>query len=160
MGPRKSKSDKGNDSNKKMGRPSGNPIEDSHPRLLTNYMKTQPMVYDSSIETPRNKVEYMLSQCQKSIDDKNTTWAFMLRQLVDVFIMAFDKLKSRSDDLTSSAHASSCPVTALYSAAHRRHGLASDTVGCGSRWWGFHVNMCSGGTASVCGCRSATIIAA
>ena len=27
------------------------------------------MVYDSSIETPRNEVEYMLSQCQKSIDD-------------------------------------------------------------------------------------------
>ena len=46
----------------------------------------------------------MLSQCQKSIDDKNNTWAFMLRQLVDVFIiMAFDKLKSRSDDLTCSA---------------------------------------------------------
>ena len=102
------------------------------------------MVYDSSIETPRNEVEYMLSQCQKSIDDKNNTWAFMLRQLVDVFIItAFDKLKSRSDDLTSSAHASSCPVTALYSAAHRRHGLASDTVGCGSRSCGFHVNMCS-----------------
>ena len=67
-------------------------MEDSHPRLLiTNYMRTQPMVYDSSIETPRNEVEYMLSQCQKSIDDKNNTWAFMLRQLVDVFIiMAFD----------------------------------------------------------------------
>ena len=79
-------------------------MEDSHPRLLTNYMRTQPMVYDSSIETPRNEVEYMLSQCQKSIDDKNNTWAFMLRQLVDVFIiMAFDKLKSRSDDLTCSA---------------------------------------------------------
>ena len=62
------------------------------------------MVYDSSIETPRNEVEYMLSQCQKSIDGKNNTWAFMLRQLVDVFlIMAFDKLKSRTDDLTSSA---------------------------------------------------------
>jgi hypothetical protein len=67
-------------------------------------MRTQPMVYDSSIETPLNEVEYMLSQCQKSIDDKNNTWAFMLRQLVDVFIiMAFDKLKSRSDDLTCSA---------------------------------------------------------
>ena len=53
-----------------MGRPSGNnPMEDSHPRLLTNYMRTQQMVYDSSIETPRNEVEYMLSQCQKSIDD-------------------------------------------------------------------------------------------
>ena len=56
------------------------------------------MVYDSTIETPRNKVEYMLIRCQKSIDDKNNTWAFMLRQLVeDVFIIiAFDKLKSRS----------------------------------------------------------------
>ena len=56
MPPRKVKSEKGNDSNKKMGRPSGNPMEDSHPRLLTNYMRTQPMVYDSSIETPRNEV--------------------------------------------------------------------------------------------------------
>ena len=75
---RKAKSEKGNDSNKKMGRPSGNLMEDSHHRLLTNYMRTQPMVYDSSIEIPRNEVEYMLSQCQKSIDDKNNTWAFML----------------------------------------------------------------------------------
>ena len=78
-----------------MGRPtSSNPIEDSHPRLLTFYMNTQPMVYDFSFETPRNEVDYMLSQYQKSIEDKNNTWAFMLRrQLVDVFIiMAFDKL--------------------------------------------------------------------
>ena len=37
MGPRKLKSDKGNDSNKKMGRSSGNPMEDSHPRLLKEY---------------------------------------------------------------------------------------------------------------------------
>ena len=55
-------------------------------------------------------------------------------------------------------HASTSPVTALYSAAQRRHGLASDTVGYGSRSRGFCMNMCSG-TASVCGCRSATIIA-
>ena len=42
----------------------------------------------------------MLSQCQQSIDDKDNVWAFMLRQIVDVFvIMAYDKLKARLDDL-------------------------------------------------------------
>ena len=48
---------------------------------------------------------------------------------------------------------------ALYSAAHKRHWLASDTVGYGSRSRWFLMNMYSG-TASVCGCLSATIIAA
>ena len=56
-------------------------------------------------------------------------------------------------------HASTSPVTALYSAANRRHGLASDTVGYGSRSRGFLMNMCSG-TANVCGCRCTTIVAA
>jgi hypothetical protein len=42
----------------------------------------------------------MLSQCQQSIDDKDNVWAFMLRHIVDVFvIMAYDKLKARLDDL-------------------------------------------------------------
>ena len=53
-----------------MGRPSSsNPVEDTHPGLQkTSFMKTQIMVfYDSAIETPRNEVEDMLSQCPKSI---------------------------------------------------------------------------------------------
>ena len=41
---------------------------------------------------------------QRSIDDGDNTWAFMLRKLAFVFIiMALDKLKSRSDDLTVKA---------------------------------------------------------
>ena len=38
------------------------------------------------------------------------------------------------------AHASTYPVTALYNAAHKRHGLA---VGCDSRSRGVLMNMCS-----------------
>ena len=82
MAPRKLKTEKLNDSKKKMGRPtSSNPVKDTHFRLQTSFMKTKIMVYDdSTIETPRsNKVKYMLSQCQKSIDDKNNTRTFMLR---------------------------------------------------------------------------------
>jgi hypothetical protein len=73
MAPRKMKTEKLNDSKKKMGRPSSNPIKDTYLRLQTSFMKTQiMMVYDdSTIETPRsNEVEYMFNQCQKSIDDK------------------------------------------------------------------------------------------
>ena len=62
------------------------------------------MVYDTIIETPHIEFEYMLSQCQQSIDDKDNLCAFMLRQIVDVFIiMAYDKLKARPDDLTVTA---------------------------------------------------------
>ena len=51
----------------------------------------------------RNKIEFMLGNCQKSIDDGDNNWAFiMLRESTYVFIvvMAFDKLKARFDDLT------------------------------------------------------------
>ena len=62
------------------------------------------MVYDTTIETPRIEFEYMLSQCQQSIDGKDNLCAFMLHQIVDVFIiMAYDKLKARPDDLTVTA---------------------------------------------------------
>ena len=57
------------------------------------------------------------------------------------------------------AHARTIPVSAQYSAAHRRHGLASDTVGCGSRSRGFLINMCRG-TARACGLVRAITIAA
>ena len=60
MAPRKLKTEKFNDSKKKMGRSSSNPVEDTHLRLQTSFMKTQiVMVYDdSTIETPRsNEVE-------------------------------------------------------------------------------------------------------
>jgi hypothetical protein len=50
-------------------------------------------------------------------------------------------------------------VTAQYSAAHRRHGLASDTVGCGAQSRGFLINMCRG-TARACGLGKALTIAA
>ena len=58
------KSKKIDDSNKKMVRPSSNnSAEDTHPRLQhTSFMKTQRMVYGSTIETTHNEVEYMLSQ--------------------------------------------------------------------------------------------------
>ena len=49
MAPRKLKTKKLNDSNKKMGRPSSNPVEDTYPTLQTSFMKTQIMVYDSTI---------------------------------------------------------------------------------------------------------------
>ena len=44
-------------------------------------------------EPARNEIEFMLANCQRSIDDGDNTWAFMLRELAYVFIvMAFDKL--------------------------------------------------------------------
>ena len=49
-------------------------------------------------------------------------------------------------------------MMAQYSAAHRRHGLASDTTGCGSRSRGFRMKLCRG-TASAGGFWSAIIIA-
>ena len=62
------------------------------------------MVYDTTIEAPRIEFDYMLRMLQQSIDDKDNQWVFMLRQLVDVFlIMAYDKLKGRPDDLTVTA---------------------------------------------------------
>ena len=63
------------------------------------------MVYDTSIEPARNEIDFMLSNCQRSIDDEaDNTWAFVLRELAYVFIiMAFDKLKARTDDLTVTA---------------------------------------------------------
>ena len=92
------------DSNKRVGRPSLNSLEDSHPRLQPSFFKSQPMVYDTTIEPPRIEFEYMLRMLQQSIDDKDNQWAFMLRQLVDVFlIMAYDKLKGRPDDLSVTA---------------------------------------------------------
>jgi hypothetical protein len=57
------------------------------------------------------------------------------------------------------AHAKTPPVWAQYNAAHSRHGLASDTAGCGLRFRGFLMNMCSG-TASAGGLVSAIITAA
>ena len=50
MAPRKLKTEKLNDSKKKMGRPSSNPVEDdTHLRLQTSFMKMQiMMVYDDS----------------------------------------------------------------------------------------------------------------
>ena len=92
-------------SNKNVGRPSGNNgLEDTHPRLQLNFFRTQVMVYDTTIVPARNEIEFMLGNCQRSIDDGDNTWAFMLRKLAFVFIiMALDKLKSRSDDLTVKA---------------------------------------------------------
>ena len=99
--------EKDSSSNKKLGRPSGNTkgMEDTHPRLQSGFFRTQVMVYDTSHEPARNEIEYMLSNyCQRCIDDGDNTWAFMLRQLVNVFItMAFDKLKTRAEDLTITA---------------------------------------------------------
>ena len=90
--------------NKKVGRPSGNGLEDTHPRLQPNFFRSQVMVYDTTIEPARNEIEFMLGNCQKSIDDGDNAWAFMLRELTYAFIvMAFDKLKARSDDLTVTA---------------------------------------------------------
>ncbi len=79
-------------------------MEDTHPRLKTGFFRTQPMVYDTSHEPARNEIQYMLSNCQRCIDENDNSWAFMLRQLVDVFIiMAFDKLKAKEEDLTLTA---------------------------------------------------------
>ena len=95
-------------SNKKLGRPSGNGLEDTHPRLQPNFFQTQVMmVYDdTSSEPPQNEIEFMLANCQRSIDDGDNTWAFMLRELayyVFIVMATFDKLKARSDDLTVTA---------------------------------------------------------
>ena len=59
------------DSNKRVGRPSLNSLEDSHPRLQPSFFKSQPMVYDTTIEPPRSEFEYMLRMLQQSIDDKD-----------------------------------------------------------------------------------------
>ena len=90
---------------KKVGRPSGNRLEDTHPRLQPSFFRTQVIVYDSTIEPTRNEIELMPDNCQRSIDDNDNTRAFMLREeLTYVFIvMAFDKLKARSDDSTVTA---------------------------------------------------------
>ena len=83
MPPRKVKVDKSIDSNKRVGWPSSNSLEDTtHPRLQASFFKSQPMVYDTTIETPRIEFEYMLRMLQQSIiDDKDNQWAFMLRQI-------------------------------------------------------------------------------
>ena len=79
-------------------------MEDSHPRLQASFFKYQAIVYDTTIETPRIEFEYVLRVLQQSIDDKDNQWAFMLRQIADVFIiMAYDKLKGRPNDLTVTA---------------------------------------------------------
>ena len=57
------------------------------------------------------------------------------------------------------AQAKAPPIWALYSSAHRRHGLASDTVGCGLRFRGGLMNICSG-TASAGGLMSTIITTA
>jgi hypothetical protein len=64
-----------------------NSLEDSHPRLQPNFFKSQPMVYDTTIEAPRIEFEYMLRMLQQSIDDKDNQWAFMLRQLGMYFLL-------------------------------------------------------------------------
>ena len=62
------------------------------------------MVYDTTIEPARNEIEFMLGNCQKSIDNGDNAWAFMLKKLTYAFfVMAFDKLKARCDDLTVTA---------------------------------------------------------
>jgi hypothetical protein len=59
------------------------------------------MVYDTSHEPARNEIEFMLSNCQRCIDEADNTWAFLLRELAYVFIiMVFDKLKARAEGLT------------------------------------------------------------
>ena len=50
-----------------------------------NPLRTQAMVYNTSIEPTRNEIEFiMFSGCQRSIDDKDKTWAFVLRELANV----------------------------------------------------------------------------
>jgi hypothetical protein len=81
--------------NKKVGRPGDNGLEDTHPRLQPNFFRSQQqvMVYDTTIEPARNEIEFMLGNCQKSIDDGDNAWAFMLRELTyALIVMAFDKL--------------------------------------------------------------------
>ena len=79
-------------------------MEDTHPRLQSGFFRTQVMVYDTSHEPSRNEIEFMLSNCQRCIDEGDNTWAFVLRELAYVFIiMAFDKLKARAEDLTVTA---------------------------------------------------------
>ena len=47
--------------------------------------RTQAMDYNTSIEPTRNKIEFiMFSGCQRSIDDKDKTWAFVLRELANI----------------------------------------------------------------------------
>jgi hypothetical protein len=54
-------------SKKKLSRPSGNGLEDIHPRLQPNFFRTQVMVYDTSIEPAQNKIEYMLAKTVKDL---------------------------------------------------------------------------------------------
>ena len=66
MPARKAKADKPvvDSSNKRVGRPSNNSIEDSHPRLQPNFFKSQPMVYDTTIEPPRiESTQETVSDC-------------------------------------------------------------------------------------------------
>ena len=76
------KDDKDTSNNKKVGRPSGNnALEDTHPRLQPGFFRSQQvMAYDTIVPT-RNEIEFMLGNCQRSIDDGDNTWAFMLREL-------------------------------------------------------------------------------
>ena len=64
------KDDKGTSNNKKVGRPSGNNgLEDTHPRLQPGFFRTQVMVYDTTTIVPARKIEFMLGNCQRYIDD-------------------------------------------------------------------------------------------
>ena len=105
---RKKSSDDSANSNRKPGRPSNTVHEDTHPELLPGYYKSQPMTYDSAEEAPRNEIEFMLKNLQKSIDEKNNTWAFVIKQLVEVFlVMAYDKVKGSEGDLGNTAQCES-----------------------------------------------------
>ena len=64
--------------NKEFGLPSSNGLKDTHPRLLPNFFRTQVMVYDTTPEPSQNEIEYMIGNCQRSVDDGDNTWAFML----------------------------------------------------------------------------------
>jgi hypothetical protein len=62
-------------------------MEDTHPRLQPSFFRTQVMVYDTSIEPARNEINFMLFNCQRSIDDEaDNSWAFVLRELFSLCI--------------------------------------------------------------------------
>ena len=54
-------------------------LEDTHPRLQPSFLRNQVMVYDSTIEPTRSKIESMLDNCQRSVDDNEKTWPFIFR---------------------------------------------------------------------------------
>ena len=103
MPPRKNAKSTGQSNVPKVGRPVA--VIETHPELINNYMELKPMVYDNLNLPDENEITRMIRDFNGRLARKETsTYGAFFRQLLDMFnVMAYDKLKGDTRDLSSVA---------------------------------------------------------